>query len=92
MLADTQNVLNRWKNFFNQLLNVHDILDVRQMELHTAEPLVPKPRLVEEEIVIGKLQSNKSPVTDNIPAELIKAGGDSFYYEMHRFICCKWNK
>jgi hypothetical protein len=23
LLADSQNVLNRWKNFFNQVLNVH---------------------------------------------------------------------
>jgi hypothetical protein len=92
MLADPQNVLNRWENFFNQLLNVHGVLDVRQMDIHKAELLVPKPSLVEEEIAIGKLESNKSPVTGNIPAELIKAGGDTSYYEMHRFICCIWNK
>jgi hypothetical protein len=84
--------LNRWKNFFNQLLNVQGVLDVRQMDIQTAEPLVPKPSLVEEEIAIGKLQSNKSPVTDNIPAELVRTVGDTFYYEMHRFICCIWNK
>jgi hypothetical protein len=31
LLADPQNVLNRWKNFFNQVLNVHAVHDVRQM-------------------------------------------------------------
>jgi hypothetical protein len=84
--------LNRWKNSFNQLLNVHGFLDVGQMDIQTAEPLVPKPSLVEGEIAICKLQSNISPVTDNIPAELVKTFGDTFYYEMHRFICCTWNK
>jgi hypothetical protein len=55
LLADPQNVLNRWKNFFNQVLNVHGVHDIRQMDIHTAEPLLPEPSLVEVEIAIGKL-------------------------------------
>jgi hypothetical protein len=74
LLADPQNVLNRWKNFFNQVPNVHGVHDVRQMDIHTAEPLVPEPSLVEVEIAIRKLRSYKSPGTDQIPAELVKAG------------------
>jgi hypothetical protein len=72
--AHSQNVLNMWKSFFNQLLNVHGVHDVRQMDIHTAEPLVPEPSLVEVEIAIGKLKSYKSPGTDNIPTKFIKAG------------------
>jgi hypothetical protein len=53
MLADPQNVLNKWKKFFNQVLNVHGVHDVRQMDIHTAEPLVPEPILVEVESAIG---------------------------------------
>jgi hypothetical protein len=34
LIADPQNVLNRWKNFFNQVLNVHRIHDVRHMDVH----------------------------------------------------------
>jgi hypothetical protein len=41
LLADYQNTLNRWKNYFFQLLNVHNVSDVRQIEVHTAEQLVP---------------------------------------------------
>jgi hypothetical protein len=44
------------------------------------------------EIAIGKLKSYKSPGTDNIPAELIKAGGETLYPEIHRLICCIWNR
>jgi hypothetical protein len=62
LLADPQNVLNRWKNFFNQVLNVHGIHDVRQIDIHTAEPLLPEPSLVEVEIAIGKLRSYKPQV------------------------------
>jgi hypothetical protein len=57
------------------------------MDIHMAEPLVPEPSLVEMEIAIGKLKSYKSPGTDNIPAELIKAGGET-YAGIHRLICC----
>jgi hypothetical protein len=48
--------LNRWENIFNQVLNVHGAHDVRQKDIHRAEPLVPEPSLVEVEIAIGKLK------------------------------------
>jgi hypothetical protein len=44
LLADSH-ILNRWKNYFSQLLNVHYVSYVRQIEVHTAEPLVPGGRL-----------------------------------------------
>jgi hypothetical protein len=53
---------------------------------------VSEPSLVEVEITIGKLKSYKSPGTDQIPAELIKAGGETFCSEMHKRICSIWNK
>jgi hypothetical protein len=77
LLADPESVLNRRKNFFDQLLNIHGVHDVRQMDIHTAEPLVPEPSLIDVEIAIGKLKSYKSTGTDQIPAELIKAGGET---------------
>jgi hypothetical protein len=92
LLADPQNVLNRWKNFFNQALNIHAVHDVRQVDIHMAEPLMLEPSLVEVEIAIGKLKSYKSPDTDQILAEFIKAGGETLYSEIHRLICCIWNK
>jgi hypothetical protein len=50
LLADPQSVLNGWKNFFNQVLNVQEVHDVRQMDIHTAKPLVPEPSHVQVEI------------------------------------------
>jgi hypothetical protein len=47
--------LNKWKNYFSHLLNVHNIIDVRQREIHTSEPLVPSPSHLEVEIAIAKL-------------------------------------
>jgi hypothetical protein len=36
--------------------NAHGVHEVRQMDIHMAEPLVPEPHLVEEEIAIEKLK------------------------------------
>jgi hypothetical protein len=90
LLADPQNVLSRWKNFFNQVLNLHEVHDVRQMDIHTAEPLVPEPSLVEVKIAIGKLKSYNFRGTDQILAELIKAGGEILRSEIHKFIRSIW--
>jgi hypothetical protein len=38
LLADSHNILNRWKNYFSRLLNVRNVGDVRQIEVHTAGP------------------------------------------------------
>jgi hypothetical protein len=75
LLADPHNILNRWKNYFCQLLNVHGAGGVRQTEMHTAEPFVPEPSSSEAEAATGKLKRYKSPDFDQIPAELIQAGG-----------------
>jgi hypothetical protein len=55
---------------------VHNVRDVRQIEVYTAEPLVPGPSL-EVEIEIAKLKKYKSPGSDQILAELIQARGDT---------------
>jgi hypothetical protein len=43
-------------NHFFQLLNVHGVNDVRQTELHTAEPLAPEPSDFDVEMAVGKLK------------------------------------
>jgi hypothetical protein len=84
LLADPQNILNRWKYFFNQVLNIHGVHNVRQKDIQKAEPLVPEPSLVEVEIATVKLRSSKSPGTDHIPA---KAKDETSCSEIHRLIC-----
>jgi hypothetical protein len=76
-------ILNRWKKHFSHLFNVHNVSDVRQIEVHTAEPLVPG--LLEVEIAIAKLKKYKSPDSDQIPAELFQAGGEMSLSANHKF-------
>jgi hypothetical protein len=75
LLADPQKILNRWKNYFCQLLIVHGVGGVRQTEMYTAEPFVPEPSALEVEFAVGMLKRYKSPCVDQISAELIQAGG-----------------
>jgi hypothetical protein len=43
-------------------------------------------------LAIEKLKSHKSPGIDQIPAELIKAGGRTICCEIRRLIISIWNK
>jgi hypothetical protein len=92
LLADSLCILNRWKNYFSQLLKVHNASDVSQIEVHTAEPLVPGHSRLEMEIAIAKLKKYKSPGSDQIPTELIQAGGEILLSEIHKLINSVWNK
>ena len=67
-------------------------MDVRQAKIHTAEPLVPEPNVLEDELTIEKLKNHKSPGIDQIPAELIKAGGSTIHCTIHKLIIAFWNK
>jgi len=75
LVADSHTNVARWRNYFSQLFIVHGIKDVGWAGVHTAELLVPEPSAAEVELAIDKLKSHISPGIDQIPAELIKAGG-----------------
>jgi hypothetical protein len=44
------------------------------------------------EIAIAKLKKYKSPGSDQIPAELIQAGGEILQSAIHKLINSVWNK
>jgi hypothetical protein len=52
--------------------------------MQTAEPLTPEPSSFEVEITIEKLQRYKSPHINQIPTELIQAGGNTLHSKIHK--------
>jgi hypothetical protein len=62
------------------------------LEIHAVELLVPDPSPYVFEIDIGKLTRYRSPGSDQIPAELIQAGGETSWSEIHKLINSIWNK
>jgi hypothetical protein len=61
LLADSHSILNRWKNYFPQLLNVRNVCHVKQIKIHTVHTLVPGLSRLEVEIAVAKLKKYKSP-------------------------------
>jgi hypothetical protein len=73
-------------------MDAHGINDIRQMEIHKGEPLVPEPSAFKVEIAVEKLNRHKSPGSDQIPPELIKAGSRTICSEFHELINSVWLK
>jgi len=92
LVVDSQSILARCRNHVSQLLNKPGVNDIRQTEVHTAELLVHEPSAFEVDLAIEKLKCHKSPGTDQTPAELIKTGGRTICYEIHKLIITIWNK
>ena len=86
LVADSHNIVARWKKNFSQLFNVFGVKDVERVEVHTAEPLVPEPSAAEFELDIGNLKSYISPGIDQIPAELFNAGCSKICLEIYELI------
>jgi len=42
LIADSQCIVARWRNYFSQLFNVYGVKDVGQAEIHTEKPLIPE--------------------------------------------------
>jgi hypothetical protein len=52
LFTDCYSIVVRWRNQYSQLFIAYGFSDVRQTELHTAEPLMPEAGAFEVEITI----------------------------------------
>jgi hypothetical protein len=73
-------------------LYVHGVSDVRQADIHIAEPLVTELSVLLLELAIEKLKRHKSPGIDQISAELFKTGGRTIRCVIHKLIISICNK
>jgi hypothetical protein len=49
LATDSHSILATWRSHFSQPFNVSGVNDVRQTEIHTAEPIVPETCAIEVE-------------------------------------------
>jgi hypothetical protein len=77
LFTNSHSFFARWRNHFSQQLNVHGVNGVWRAEIHTAEPLVPKPSAFEVEMITEKLNRHKSSDVDQIQTGL-KQGAEQF--------------
>lgn len=94
LITEKQKVLNRWQEFFEELLNG----DCDRLTPQTRNSLdfdniddVPPPTLEEVQKAIHSLKNNKSAGSDGIPAELLKAAGTNFNSTFHQLLYKIWN-
>jgi len=91
--TDSHDILPTWKNHFSQLLNVPGVNDVRQTNTHSrTTSTVPEPSVFVVELAIEKLKRQKLPRIDQIPEEIINAGGKTIRFEIHKHINSIWNE
>jgi len=84
MVTESHIISARRTKHFSQLLNIHGVNEVKQTEKHKSEPLVPGPSVFEVELAIEKLKCQTSPGIDQIPTELITAGGLLYLFGIRR--------
>jgi hypothetical protein len=71
---------------------VQNFSDVRQIEIHTADPLVSQPSTLESEIAVVMLERYYSTGCVRIPAEIIQTGDEQLrpkILNLIHFICIK---
>ena len=92
--TDKQEIMDRWKQYFADLMKSDNNIDNQVQEVHTIEndTEIDLPTYKEVSDIISKLRRNKAPGTDNIPAELVKHGGYMLKYRMYNLILLIWSK
>ena len=76
-LTEEREILNRWTEYFTELYNHKanadpSVMDCPQTDTEDDHPILRK----KVEAAVQSLKKGKSAGVDNIPAELIQAGGE----------------
>ena len=88
-LTEHQDIMNRWTEYCSELYNHRAEGDPKVLNVPPATNTESHPILREEvEAAVKALKKGKSPGVDNIPAELVQAGGEAMITALHT-ICSK---
>ena len=80
----------RWIEHFYQLLNRPEPTEPVAENVAANDEEVMPPSLNEVRAVLKALKNNKAPGPDNVPAELLKHGGEEMVKALHEMIADVW--
>jgi len=86
LLADSHNILKRWKYYFCWLLTIRGINNVSPRGMHIAKSLYLRLVLLRYKLLL------QSSGIDQMVGELIQAGCITLHAKIHKFISSIWNK
>lgn len=90
-----EDVLQRWAEHFNNLLNVDRAVDLQFIDSIPKLPTITEldePLTLDEVVVAIKRQQNKRAVgIDNIPGEILKYGGDKLHEVVWKMFLQMWD-
>lgn len=91
--GDKKEILNLWKNYFDQLLNGGNAENEEEeiIEMEEDEENEIPPTLEETKLIIQK-KNEKSPGEDGITAEMIKYGGEQLSELIHKLLEKIWSQ
>lgn len=92
LLSEKKDILIRWTEYFQNLLNRPQLEQQTTQIFQRAEPSIEEPSYDEVVCAINSLKNFKAPGEDNIPIELIKAAGAKLWEEIHHIILKVWNE
>jgi sorting nexin-29 len=93
IVNERNKILDRWVEHFDHLLNSNESSDLNLMTVNNNNDThVNIPTLEEVQHAINKLKCNKAAGPDNIPAELLKYGGNAIVNNIWQIILSIWDK
>lgn len=92
MIIDSEKLTEEWKGHFRDLLNVTQEEQHKEEIYITADMPVENPSLEETQKALNKLKNHKAPGADEIPAELLKYGGEALHRQIHQLITQIWSE
>lgn len=92
MIAESEILIEEWKGYFRDLLNVTQEEQHEEEIYITADRLVENPSFDETQISLNKLKNHKAPGADEIPAELLKYWGETLHRQIHQLITQIWSE
>ena len=94
LLTEKAAVLNRWVEYFDELLNGdRSSCPLSLPTIHGPNPEeTSPPTLSEVKTALSRLKNHKSPGSDGISAEMLKSGGDVLSEHIYEIIGNIWRK